>query len=503
VFVRKKINPSGLISVQIIDKSTGSYKVVKTVGSTKDAEELIELEEEGKNWIAQKAGILQFDFDQSDEKVSLFFNAVESLKLAGIDLLLGKIFDDIGFNSIKDSIFKQLVLYRLVYPSSKLKTTEYLSRFQQIYWDENRVYRYLDKLYNTQKQIVQKISYEHTVKVLNGEPQIVFYDVTTIYFEIEKDDDLRQTGFSKDGKHQNPQIVLGLLVSKDGYPLTYEIFKGSQFEGKTMLPIIKSFQEKYHLKKPIIVADAGLLSKENILHLTSENYEFILGGRIKNESQKLKKEITSCQFKNGETKFFDKQDQTRLIVAYSDHRAKKDSFNRERGLKRLEIQIRKGRLTKSHINNKGYNKYLCMEGDVSIKIDYEKYKADSRWDGLKGYITNSKLTSDEIIENYKHLWQIEKAFRVAKTDLQIRPIYHRLPKRIEAHICLNFVAYKVYKELDRLLKIKKAKMSPEKAIEIASFIFTITVCLPESKNKVTRVFLKTEEQKHLAKLFGF
>lgn len=143
--------------------------------------------------------------------------------------------------------------------------------------DVQVIYRYLDKLYNTQKEQVQDISYRHTLKVLNHQISIVFYDVTTIYFEAESEDELRKTGFSKDGKHQHPQIVLGLLVSKGGYPLAYDIFEGNKFEGHTMLPIINAFKEKYKLHKLIIVADAGLLSKENISQLQKENYEYIWG----------------------------------------------------------------------------------------------------------------------------------------------------------------------------------------------------------------------------------
>jgi transposase len=156
----------------------------------------------------------------------------------------------------------------------------------------------------------------------------------------------------------------------------------------------------------------------------------------------------------------------RLIISYSDKRASKDKYNRERGLKRLEKQLKYGKLTKSYINNRGYNKYFKMDGDVKISIDREKFEKDAQWDGLNGYLTNSTLSKDEIIENYSHLWKIEKAFRVSKYDLKIKPIYHRLQRRIEAHITINFVAYKVYKKLERQLE-KKATISPENAIEIA------------------------------------
>jgi len=163
----------------------------------------------------------------------------------------------------------------------------------------------------------------------------------------------------------------------------------------------------------------------------------------------------------------------------------------------------KGKLTKTNINNRGYNKYLKLNGEINVSIDYDKYKADDCWDGLKGYITNSSLSKDEIIENYNQLWQIEKAFRVSKTDLKIRPIYHRLPKRIEAHICLTFVAYKVYKELERQLKQKKANISVQKAIEIIQSIYEIEATTTKSKENVKHLLLLTEEHKLLASLFLF
>ncbi len=151
MFIRKKLNKSGVISVQVIDKSSGIYKVIKTIGSSKNASDIERLCMEAKEWILTKTGKQEIDFAQKENQLLQLFNSIDSLKLIGIDLLLGTIFDEIGFNKIKDPIFKQLVLYRLVYPTSKLKTTEYLRRYQQINWDENKVYRYLDKLYNTQK----------------------------------------------------------------------------------------------------------------------------------------------------------------------------------------------------------------------------------------------------------------------------------------------------------------------------------------------------------------
>lgn len=502
MFLRKIKSSNGKVYIQVVDKSSSKYRVLKSFGCAKDDQQLLVLSDTAKQWMSKHKGSSELDFSKSDLIVNQLFDSISAIKRVGYDLLLGSIFDDIGFNKIKEAMFRELVLARVAFPKSKLKTTEYLYRYKQIDWDEDQVYRYLDKLHNTQKETVQQISYNHTLKILNNEISIVFYDVTTLYFEIDEGDDLRQTGFSKEGKHQNPQIVLGLLVSKNGYPLAYDLFEGSKFEGHTMLPVVESFRKKYNLNQLIIIADSGLLSKKNIDELQSKGYEFILGARIKNETETIKKKILALSLENGKSEVIRKGD-LRLIISYSEVRARKDRYNREKGIRKLEKQIRRGRLTKASINNRGYNKFLKLEGEITVRLDEEKLKQESRWDGLKGYLTNAKLSKDQIIANYQHLWQIEQAFRITKSDLRIRPIYHRLPSRIEAHICVSFAAYKLYKELERLLTEKKAALSPAKAIEIAENIIEVSVTLPQSNTIRKKILLLTEEQKQLASLFNF
>jgi len=452
-------------------------------------------------WIKNHAGQLELDFQNERQLYSRFISGIRQITITGTDLLLGKIFDQIGFNQISDELFKPLVLARLSFPFSKLKTTEYLYRYHGIQINEDAIYRYLDKLHNSRKETVQEISYQHTLKILNNELSIVFYDVTTLYFEINSEDELRKPGFSKEGKHQNPQIVLGLLVSIDGYPLAYEMYEGNKYEGHTMLPVIDAFRQKYHLKKLVIIADSGLLSGENIAGLKKRGDEFILGARIKNENKALKDKILELSLKNGESQVLEKDESTKLIISYSEARAKKDKANRERGLRKLQKQIQSGKLTKANINNRGYNKYLKLEGEIIISIDKEKFEADSKWDGLKGYLTNTNLSKDEVMENYAHLWKIEKAFRISKHELKIRPVYHRLNRRIQAHICIAFVAYKIFKELERQLKQKQSDLSPQRAIEIAKTIYSITIETPLNKEIINQTLILNEEQAFLVKLF--
>lgn len=503
MFVRKKKNKSGVISVQVIDKSTGKYKMLKTIGSSLDPVIIEHMVEQGKLWIKDYTGQKELDFSNEKQLTENVLDNIEKITIQGINLLLGNIFNQIGFNTISDDLFKQLVIARLCFPASKLKTTDLLSKYQFLNIDVQQVYRYLDKLHNSQKELVQDISYKHSLQILDNNISVVFYDVTTLYFEIDHEDEIRKTGFSKEGKHQNPQIVLGLLVSVDGYPMAYEIFEGNKFEGYTMLPVIDGFRKRYNLEKLVVVADSGLLSNDNIDQLSSKGYEFILGARIKSEGTVVKNKILDFDYTIRGEQLIKKEDGLRLLVTYSEKRANKDKRNREKGLAKLEKKIKTGKLTKANINNKGYNKYLKLEGHVNISIDKDKFNKDAKWDGLKGYLTNTKLSNTEIVENYVHLWKIEKAFRISKHDLKIRPIYHRAQRRIEAHICISFVVYKVYKELERLLKIKGSDLSPEKAIEIAKTIYSIQTKTPNGKHTVSKTIIISEEQKMLVNLFDF
>lgn len=276
--------------------------MIKTIGSSKNPVEIEDLVQKGKEWIKENQGVLEIDFNNERQIAKQFLDSIEQINISGTELLLGKLYDEIGFGKIKDEYFRILVISRLIFPVSKLKTVDYLQKYSGLSIDVQVIYRYLDKLYKTQKEEVQKISYEHTLKVLNNEISVVFYDVTTIYFQADNEDEIRKRGFSKEGRHQNPQIVLGLLVSTGGYPLAYEIFEGNKFEGYTMLPIIDAFKEKYKLEKLIVTADSGLLSKQNISELQEKDYEFILGARIKNETKKIKDEILSLKLSHGDSR---------------------------------------------------------------------------------------------------------------------------------------------------------------------------------------------------------
>lgn len=492
-----------MVSIQVIDKSSGKYKLIKTIGSSAVEAEIVRLTHKAQEFINSYGGQQQLDFILGDDQryFESIYENIQQVQLLGPQMVLGKLFDQIGFNAIKDELFRHLVIARLIYPVSKLKTIDYLQKYKGITLDVNDIYRYMDKLQSRQIRQVQQINFDHTIRLLNGKLTVVFYDVTTLYFEAPDEDDLRRTGFSKDGKHNQPQIVLGLLVSENGYPLDYEIFEGDKFEGHTMLPVIEAFKEKYKMQQLIVVADAGLMSNKNITALLDLHYDFIIGARIKNESSHVQEQILALRLQDDESTEIKKDELLRIIVHYSESRAHKDAHNRNKGMERLRKLLNMGKLTKKHINNKGYNKYLKLQGEVSIAIDEEKFKDDSKWDGLKGYVTNTNLSKETVMTYYRQLWQIEKTFRITKTDLKVRPIYHYKRRRIEAHLCIAFAACKLYKELERQLKVKKSPLSPEKALDILKTIFGLTIRLPQSKEDKLMLLDKTEEQKNLLALF--
>jgi len=501
MFIRKKKNKGWSISVQIIDKSKWKYEVFKTLWSSDDKNKVEKLLIQA-NQIVNKRNPNQIQLfvneSHDDLIIEQFIENISNLQIQTIwpELIYWTLFDRIGFNIINDELFRDIVITRLVYPTSKLKTVDYLYRYKWINIWVDQIYRFLDKLNDKYKDRVEQVSFNYTKNILK-EISVVFYDMTTLYFEAEEKDDLRKIWFSKDGKFQCPQIMLWLLVWPWWLPIWYNIFEWNEFEWDTIVPVLEWIEKKYWFDKPVVIADAAMLSKKNLGKLEEAEYKFIIWARIKNETNAIKDQILKSaeNIKDWETFEILKSNWVRLIISYSDKRAKKDFYNREKWLKKLRAKIKSWKLSKDKINNRWYNKFLSFKSDILVEIDELKVEDDKKWDWLKWYITNTSLTTDHIIDNYKHLWEIEKAFRISKTDLRIRPIYHRKKERIEAHICVSFVAYTIYKELERLLYEHKAWFSPQRASELTHNMYELTYQLPISQEfrKTKFKFCPTQE----------
>ena len=497
------------MSVQVIYKNRGKYKVYKTIGSSSVADDIEKLCVEGKKWIKNYIG--QTDMFASYEQDIIKQNEIEethrvlgnvdNLLINGTELLLWRVYRHVGFDEIDDDVLRQLVIARLSQPLSKKATVDYLKSHYDEDVQLSKIYRYMDKLNNTQQEKVQQISVKHTMKILGGNIGIVFYDVTTLYFESDYSDELREKGYSKDGKHSQPQVVLGLLVSRGGYPLSYSIFNGAQYEGYTMLPIVEDFVQRFKLEEFIVVADSGLMNQKNIELLESAGYKYIIGARIKNESEEVKRWIVSLSKIDGSFYELGKLPKSRLIVGYSENRAKKDQYNRLKGVKRLKAAYKSGTLTKENINKRGYNKFLEISDNIQVAINQEKISDDEKWDGLKGYLTNTNFYAQDVYESYRDLWVIEQAYRITKGTLEMRPMFHFTQKRIQAHVCICFVAYKVYRELERILIKNNINLSVNKVLSIAKTIITIRVKLPQNGSVITKLMLLTSKHKQIAPLF--
>ena len=477
MFFRRKRNKSGTYSVIVEDYRDGQKVIIQRIGTSRDELRLRSLERKAQQWIDDQRGPkLPFAWEK-DDIISDFMSTLANsqVRVCGPELVYGSLYDQIGYNAIDDEMFRHLVVCRLFSPGSKLKTIGYLSRYLHVNKSVDSIYRFVDRLSPTEgcgiKNQVEQISFAQTLRVLGGKVGVVFYDMTTLYFEASDEDDLRICGFSKEGRHRNPQIFLGLLVAMGGNPIGYEIFEGNIHESNTLIPMVESLAHRFGFDHPVVIADAGLLSKNNIDALDEAGYQYILGARPKNDSAEVKNKILSMNLKDGQVRSFKRKDGRRVVVSMSDKRAKNDAKNRRNGLKRLEKKLGAGRLTKSNINNRGYNKYLSMEGEIKITIDYDKFNADAAWDGIKAYITNSRLPLKTIVSNYHNLWFIERAFRMNKTDLRIRPIY----------------------QADALISLNQAR-------EMTNNIYSITYTLPETKEERTNVLKMSSEQQLLVEI---
>ena len=381
-----------------------------------------------------------------------------SWRITGFHDVFGTVYDRIGF---PNTIFRDFVVARIVYPKSKQAIIAYLSQYLGIQFSKDSIYRFLDTL---DKQKLTKIAFDFVSKRNNG-ISLIFYDATTLSFETDMEDDLRRKGYSKEHRNDLPQILIGLFVDSDGYPFDFDMFEGSSFEGHTFKAAVDSLTQKYEFENLTVVADAGMLSDENLQFLTQKGISYIVGARIRNLSQNLTQIIHTHDFTK-EYLFQISMGKSKLIVDFSLDRQRKDLANRERLIKKLKarLSLRQRLIRKS--------KYLVLEkGGKVLGLDQKKIDNDKLFDGLKGYITNVEgLNADAIIKQYHNLWRVEKAFRMSKSDLRERPVYHRVRKRIEAHLLLCFVSLLVMHETEVMLKKKNYSLG--KAIALLGKVGT-------------------------------
>ena len=516
MFVRTKKSPkTDKISVQIVKNIRKDGKVrqviVRHVGMAKNEEELkhfkrlaeyikADLESEyqlnifSSEVIAEQAIEARKRQEGKEKELSVNLKELreEQRITVGIHEVYGVIYRELGFHNLlgspsrKVAVSKALyniVMARIASPGSKRRSVKLLKDDFGVRLRLDTVYQMMDMFEDKVIDKLKERTYRAARELLDQEFDVVFYDCTTLYFESFQEDDLRRNGYSKDNKFNQPQVLLAILVTTEGLPVSYEVYPGNTFEGHTLSNALDELRSKYRINNVIFVSDSALLSKENLSLLESKRQGYIVGARLRNLSNSLKEKILDkdnyhplkMRVKNQEVNtglddmeseysvaYFDLDENRRLIVTYSPRRATKDRLDREKALRRLKKRLEKSKNPSDMISNYGYKRFLKIEGESKLVLNEEKLELESCWDGLHGVITNRKdLPLAEIISQYHGLWQVEESFRISKHDLRIRPIYHWTPRRVRAHIAICFMALSCIRHLEyRAVRLYR-KLSPE------------------------------------------
>lgn len=484
MFIRK-VKSRRSTCFQIGRKRSGKFILLKHIGCAVTAAEISALSLKAKQELAElvfKNQLCLFPDVKAPPRAKLL-----TWRMTGFHQVFGAVYDRIGFPG---NLLRDLVIARIVYPKSKTATIRYLNRYLGISLSKDKVYRFLDSL---DKHELTKIAFGFVSQTNRG-VSVIFYDVTSLHFETETEDRWRRKGFSKNRRSDVPQIIIGLFVDSGGYPFDFDMFAGNTFEGHTLETAVSRLIRKYGFKDLTVVADAAMLSAANLDFLQSNGFNYIVGARLKKLPQELIAAVTGFDFPAGGI-YSTEWEGRRLLVDFSAARAIRDAANRDRQIAKLKLALAGNRqvIRKS--------KYLRLSSPHRIRgIDRAKIAAEKQFDGLKGYVTNldNQMAFPAIISQYRNLWKVEKAFRMSKTDLKERPIYHRLHSRIKAHLTLCFVSLLVAKEAETILA--QTRCSLDKAIEILGRVGS-------GKTRIGNVELDIEselddEAKSLLELFG-
>ena len=446
--IRKVKTHSKSTAIQVGYYEGKRFKLLKHIGSAKDTDKINELINIACEYIRTSNSQLELNFNPQSEEI-LFKRGIKVISsyLQEAYNYLSQVYSEIGFSRINNLFLKHFAIIRVLEPASKLKSIELLKEYFGITYKKTTVFRELLKLL-TLKDDIEWIAIKYARDKLGFNFSLVFYDVTTLYFETHTGDDFRKEGFSKDNKINQPQILIGLVVNEVGFPIYYDIFKGNTFEGKTIIPVISTIVKKYQINKLTVIADAGMLSEKNLIELKEYGLDYVVGARTGNLNLNEARSIAS-ELNQTDGKIIRRDD---ILFEYSIKRFKKDKYENNKQLKRAEDCLN----NPSKIIKR--SKFLSYAGKKSFKLNetiIEKYRL---LEGIKGYRTSIKDISEELlISRYRDLWKIEQSFRIAKSDLELRPIYHRRKNSIECHVLIVFVALCMGKviEMEKGLSIRR------------------------------------------------
>ncbi len=446
-YIKVSRSASGAQTVQLATKYHGKTQILKHFGSAHTESELIQLKA-----LANKA------LHSPEQQVDLFAQRFElkRVRVTGhapiyFQELIAYYYRLLGFEDLGPILLFDLVLLRLYFPCSKLRSLRLLkTQFGKSYGID-AVYRLLPKLADEQRgskdRLLKKL-YDAQSRYYTSQLTVILYDVTTLYFEAARDEDeYKLPGYSKDGKNKDPQILVGLLANTEGFPMGYETFPGNTFEGQTLLVALQSWQKQFTTSKLRVVADAGMLSKLNTALLNKHDFDFIVGARLKSVPANLTKQLIAIKKEDMAIETL-VHDGNRLIVQYSAKRAKKDLHTLDKAVVKAQA------IVDGKQSLKRRSKFLVIDepSKTAKSLNQAAIDQDKALAGLKGYITNlttNEASDEEVIAQYRELWHIEQSFRMSKHDLRARPIFHYKEDSIKAHLQIVIMALAIARLLEK------------------------------------------------------
>ena len=493
--IRTTKTSSKATAVQVVEYVRRKMIILIHIGSAHSEEEILSLKQIASEWILKNDKQTSL-FSTLDKKNSSSLISLDKCQYLGFRYQL--LYDVLSNLSIlfkfhllpNYKILTDLIIARIASPGSKIHSLEFLDGFFGIKHSRRDLYRNLASFVHLKDDVEAKII-SIAKKEFAFNFSFIFYDLTTLYFESFESDDLRKIGFSKDNKTNQPQIMIGLLVNDDGFPISYQVFEGNKFEGHTLMPSILAIKKKYKIEEMTVVADSAMISDDNVFFLKSNNLNYIVGARIANLSisdiEKISKELNlkdNATFRINTSKGI-------LICHFANNRYRKDKIE-------MEKQINKAKfLLKESDPNPARKRTKFLQHKNNDKNNYELNQKlihkTSLLLGIKGYYSNLENVNDmEIIVQYRNLWRVEKAFRISKSDLQIRPIFHFKEYSIHAHLLVCFMALAICKFIEI-----KTKMSIQSVLKLLRGVTDARIFDKVSKREVV---LRSEIRSEVAEI---
>lgn len=429
-------------AVQVVRYENNKRVILQHMGSAHSDEELAELVLVAEEWIKSYAAQLSiFPDDQPNRLLHLNHCIFLGVRYHFFYEFIDTLGCSIGFGGLP-VMLNDLVATRIFEPASKLRSLELMERFFGIGHSRKTYYKIAPKCIELKETVQQKViafAKEHYAFRFD----IVFYDVTTLYFETFEEDELRKNGFSKDNKSQQPQILIALMVSTEGFPIAYEIFPGNTFEGHTIIPVVNQFIKDNQVKEFTVVADAAMISTANVEQLRQNNLNYIVGARLGNIPQALLDTIDKQMVRQDGYNIRIATDNGSLICGYSSVRYRKDLYE-------MEKQVDKAKQVVENPSKRKRTKF-ARTNEEKLELNEGLIEKTKKLLGIKGYYTNldtSVADNNTIIQRYHELYRIEQAFRISKSDLQTRPIFHFKEQPIKLHILICFMALVISKHIE-------------------------------------------------------